>query len=201
MASRVFVVDDDPSVRESLGTLLVAAGHEVETFPSAQEFLAAYDNDQPGCLLLDISMPGMSGLELQARLNERRAILPIIFMTGHGDVPTAVGAMLAGATDFLQKSFRDHELLDKVSRALAKDAANRAVLGEKAVIRSRFASLTPREMEVMHLVVEGKANKVIAGDLALSQRTVEIHRGRVMEKMEAASLAHLVRMVLEAGED
>lgn len=201
MAPRIFIVDDDVSARESLSVLLVTAGHEVETFASAQEFLAAYDRDQPGCLLLDISMPGMSGLELQAQLNERHAILPIIFMTGHGDVPTAVEAMQAGASDFLQKSFRDHELLDRVSRALAKDAANRALLGEKAVIRSRFAALTPRETEVMRLVVQGKANKVIAGDLSLSQRTVEIHRGRVMEKMHASSLAHLVRMVLEAGEN
>lgn len=196
---RVFVVDDDLAVRESLEVLLRSAGHEVENFDSAAAFLAAY-REQPGCLLLDIRMPGMTGLELQARLNERRMILPVIFVTGHGDVPMAVEAMQGGAVDFLQKPFKDEELLERIASALARDAANRAVLQELEVIRARLGSLTPREAEVMRLVVAGKANKVIAGDLALSQRTVEIHRARVMEKMHAASLAHLVRMVLALEE-
>ncbi|HSN72662.1 MAG TPA: response regulator, partial [Steroidobacteraceae bacterium] len=169
----------------------------VETFGSAQEFLDAYKDDRPGCLVLDIRMPGMSGLELQEKLNERRAIIPVIFITGHGDVPMAVEAMQAGAVDFIQKPFRDQDLLDRINQALEKDAANRAALAERSAIAKRLSTLTPREHEVMELVVRGKANKVIAGDLNLSQRTVEIHRARVMEKMQASSLAHLVRMVLE----
>jgi len=196
----VFIVDDDTAVRDALKFLLRSVGHPVETFSSAQDFLTAYRDDRPGCLVLDIRMPGMSGLELQEKLVEKRSILPIIFITGHGDVPMAVEAMQAGAMDFIQKPFRDQDLLDRINQALEKDANNRAALGELNVIRERLASLTPREREVMDLVVNGKANKVIAGDLDLSQRTVEIHRARVMEKMQASSLAHLVRMVIEVGE-
>ena len=196
----VFIVDDDVAVRDALKFLLRSVGHPVEAFASATEFLDAYGDDRPGCLVLDIRMPGMSGLELQEQLVARRSILPIIFITGHGDVPMAVEAMQAGAMDFIQKPFRDQDLLDRINQALEKDAMNRAALGEKNQIRERLASLTPREREVMDLVVHGKANKVIAGDLELSQRTVEIHRARVMEKMQAASLAHLVRMVIEVGE-
>jgi two-component system response regulator FixJ len=196
----VFVVDDDNAVRDALRFLLRSVGLAVETFASATEFLDAYRDDRPGCLVLDIRMPGMTGLELQDKLIERRSILPIIFITGHGDVPMAVEAMQAGAMDFIQKPFRDQDLLDRIHQAIDKDAKTRQSLGELAAIRTRLASLTPREREVMDLVVHGKANKVIAGDLDLSQRTVEIHRARVMEKMEASSLAHLVRMVLEIGE-
>lgn len=196
----VFIVDDDTAVRDALKFLLRSVGHPVEAFASAQDFLDAYRDDRPGCLVLDIRMPGMSGLELQEKLVERRSIVPIIFITGHGDVPMAVEAMQAGAMDFIQKPFRDQDLLDRINQALEKDATNRAALGELNVIRERLASLTPREREVMDLVVHGKANKVIAGDLDLSQRTVEIHRARVMEKMQASSLAHLVRMVIEVGE-
>ncbi len=193
----VFVVDDDAAVRDSLKLLLKSVGQAVETFASAQEFLDAYKDDRPGCLVLDIRMPGMSGLELQEKLNERRSILPVIFITGHGDVPMAVEAMQAGAVDFIQKPFRDQDLLDRINQAVERDTANRADLAERNAIRRRLGTLTPREREVMDLVVRGKANKVIAGDLNLSQRTVEIHRARVMEKMQASSLAHLVRMVLE----
>ena len=196
----VFVVDDDAAVRDALRFLLRSVGLAVDAFASAIEFLDAYRDDQPGCLVLDIRMPGMTGLELQEKLIERRSILPIIFITGHGDVPMAVEAMQAGAHGFIQKPFREQDLLDSINEALQKDAANRVALGELAAIRVRLASLTPREREVMDLVVHGKANKVIAGDLDLSQRTVEIHRARVMEKMEASSLAHLVRMALEVGE-
>jgi two-component system response regulator FixJ len=196
----VFVVDDDAAVRDALRFLMRSVGLTVETFTSATEFLDAYRDDRPGCLVLDIRMPGMTGLELQDKLTERRSILPIIFITGHGDVPMAVEAMQAGAMDFIQKPFRDQDLLDRIHQAIDKDAKTRQSLGELAAIRARLASLTPREREVMDLVVHGKANKVIAGDLDLSQRTVEIHRARVMEKMEASSLAHLVRMVLEVGE-
>jgi two-component system response regulator FixJ len=196
----VLIVDDDAAVRDSLKFLMRSVGHPVEAFASAQEFLDAYRDDRPGCLVLDIRMPGMSGLELQDQLVERRAIVPIIFITGHGDVPMAVEAMQAGAMDFIQKPFRDQDLLDRINQALEKDAKNRAALGEIKLLRDRLASLTPREREVMDLVVHGKANKVIAGDLELSQRTVEIHRARVMEKMLASSLAHLVRMVIAVGE-
>ena len=196
----VFIVDDDAAVRDALKFLMRSVGHPVEVYASAQEFLDAYRDDRPGCLVLDIRMPGMSGLELQEKLVERRAIVPIIFITGHGDVPMAVEAMQAGAMDFIQKPFRDQDLLDRINQALDKDAANRQALRELNAIRERLASLTPREREVMDLVVKGKANKVIAGDLDLSQRTVEIHRARVMEKMQASSLAHLVRMAIEVGE-
>ena len=196
----IFVVDDDAAVRDALKLLLRSVGHAVETFGSAQEFLDAYSEDRPGCLVLDIRMPGMSGVELQQKLNEKHSILPIIFITGHGDVPMAVEAMQAGAVDFIQKPFRDQDLIDRINQALEKDSSNRAALGERNDIRRRLETLTPREREVLDLVVHGKANKVIAGDLKLSQRTVEIHRARVMEKMQASSLAHLVRMVLEVGQ-
>ena len=194
----VFVVDDDEGVRTSLRLLIRSIGLPVETFDSAQEFLAQFDPERPGCLVLDIRMPGMSGLELQQKLNERHAITPIVFITGHGDVPMAVEAMQAGAIDFVQKPFRDQDLIDRINRALEKDRTNRAALRERDAIRQRIAELTPREREVLELVTKGRANKVIAGDLSVSQRTVEIHRARVMEKMGASSLAHLVRMVIES---
>jgi FixJ family two-component response regulator len=149
--------------------------------------------------VLDIRMPGMSGLELQQRLNEIHAIVPIVFITGHGDVPMAVEAMQHGAVDFIQKPFRDQDLIDRINQALEKDRDNRAGLRERDAIRRRMQQLTLREREVLDLVTQGKANKVIAGDLNVSQRTVEIHRARVMEKMGASSLAHLVRMVIEAN--
>jgi two-component system response regulator FixJ len=196
----IFVVDDDAAVRDSLKMLLRSVGQAVETFGSGQDFIDAYSEDRAGCLVLDIRMPGMSGLELQQKLNERHSIMPIIFITGHGDVPMAVEAMQAGAVDFIQKPFRDQDLIDRINQALEKDHNNRAALGERNDIRKRLETLTPREREVLDLVVHGKANKVIAGDLKLSQRTVEIHRARVMEKMQASSLAHLVRMVLEVGQ-
>jgi FixJ family two-component response regulator len=194
----VFVVDDDDAVRTSLRLLLKSVGLPVETYGSAQEFLDAFDADRAGCLVLDIRMPGMSGLELQQKLNEMHAIVPIVFITGHGDVPMAVEAMQHGAVDFIQKPFRDQDLIDRINQALERDRENRAGLKERDAIRRRMEQLTPREREVLDLVTQGKANKVIAGDLNVSQRTVEIHRARVMEKMGASSLAHLVRMVIEA---
>ena len=194
----VFVVDDDEAVRTSLRLLLKSVGLPVETFASAQEFLDQFDPGRAGCLVLDIRMPGMSGLELQQHLNDRHSIMPIVFITGHGDVPMAVEAMQAGAVDFIQKPFRDQDLIDRINRALEKDREMRSELRERDEIRRRMSQLTPREREVLELVTQGKANKVIAGDLNVSQRTVEIHRARVMEKMGANSLAHLVRMVIEA---
>jgi FixJ family two-component response regulator len=192
----VFVVDDDDAVRNSLRLLLKSAGLLSEVAGSAHEFLSNYDIAHPGCLVLDVRMPGMSGLEMQHELNVRGAMIPVIFITGHGDIPMAVEAMQHGAFDFLQKPFRDQDLLDRVQRALARDTENRARLRQTDRIRDRLASLSPREREVLHLVTQGKANKMVAGDLGVSQRTVEIHRAHVMQKMEAGSLAELVRMMM-----
>ena len=193
----VFIVDDDEAVRNSLRLLVKSVGLTATALASAQEFLASYDPLQPGCLVLDVRMPGISGLELQQRLNLRGAVIPVIFITGHGDIPMAVEAMQQGAFDFLQKPFRDQDFIDRIQRALEKDQANRVELGERSRIREQHQTLTPREREVLALVTSGKANKVMAADLGLSQRTIEIHRARVMEKMGASSLAHLVRMVLD----
>jgi two-component system response regulator FixJ len=196
MPQTVFVVDDDDAVRNSLRMLLKSAGVHAEASASAQEFLSSYEVSQPGCLVLDVRMPGMSGLEMQHELNLRGATIPVIFITGHGDIPMAVEAMQHGAFDFLQKPFRDQELLDRVQRALVRDADYRARLKHTDRIRERLASLSPREREVLDLVTQGKANKMVAGDLGVSQRTVEIHRAHVMQKMEAGSLAELVRMMM-----
>ena len=196
MPQTVFVVDDDDAVRNSLRMLLKSAGVHAEASASAQEFLSTYEVTQPGCLVLDVRMPGMSGLEMQHELNLRGATIPVIFITGHGDIPMAVEAMQHGAFDFLQKPFRDQELLDRVQRALVRDADYRARLRQTDRIRERLASLSPREREVLDLVTQGKANKMVAGDLGVSQRTVEIHRTHVMQKMEAGSLAELVRMMM-----
>jgi two-component system, LuxR family, response regulator FixJ len=193
----VFVVDDDQSVRESLHYLLRSVGLECQALASAPEFLTVYDPAQPGCLVLDVRMPGMSGLELQQQLNLRGAIIPVIFITGHGDIPMAVEAMQQGANDFLQKPFRDQDLIDRIQRALEKDTRTRASLEQHESIRERLTTLTPREQQVLALMTQGKANKLMAHELGLSQRTVEIHRARVMEKSGAASLAQLVRMVMD----
>ena len=172
-------------------------GLESALYASAQEFLAAYQPAQPGCLVLDIRMPGMSGLELQQQLNLRGAVIPVIFMTGHGDIPMAVEAMQHGAFDFLQKPFRDQDLLDRIQRAIAKDAEQRQSLGEHERIKSHLETLTAREREVLDLLTQGKQNKAIAQHLGVSPRTIEIHRARVMEKMAAQSVAQLVRMMLD----
>jgi FixJ family two-component response regulator len=192
----VFIVDDDEAVRNSLRLLVKSIGLTASVLGSGQDFLATYDAMQPGCLVLDVRMPGMSGLELQQQLNLRGAVIPVIFITGHGDIPMAVEAMQQGAFDFLQKPFRDQDLIDRIQRALQTDHTTRAGLDERSRIRERLDSLTPREREVLALVTSGKPNKVMAADLGLSQRTVEIHRARVMEKMGASSVAQLVRMVL-----
>jgi FixJ family two-component response regulator len=193
----VFIVDDDEAVRASLKLLLKSVGIGATALGSAQEFLASHDATQPGCLLLDVRMPGMSGLELQQTLNMRGAIIPVIFITGHGDVPMAVEAMKHGAFDFLQKPFRDQELIDRVQLALTKDKESRVALSQHSKIRARLESLTPREREVLDLMTRGRPNKVMAADLGISQRTVEIHRARVMEKMETSSLAQAVRMMMD----
>jgi two-component system, LuxR family, response regulator FixJ len=195
----VFVVDDDEAIRNALRFLLKTVGLQSQLLASAQEFLRIYKPEQPGCLVLDVRMPTMSGLELQQQLNLRGAIIPVIFITGHGDIPMAVEAMQHGAFDFLPKPFRDQDLLDRVQRALEKDRANRSKLKERTQVRARLESLTPRELEVLALMTKGKPNKVMAADLSLSQRTVEIHRAHVMEKTGASSVAELVRMVMDSG--
>jgi two-component system, LuxR family, response regulator FixJ len=197
----VFIVDDDEAVRSSLRLLLKSVGLVPSALGSAREFLDKYDPAQPGCLVLDVRMPEMSGLELQEKLNLQGAVIPVIFITGHGDVPMAVEAMQAGAFDFLQKPFRDQDLIDRIQRALEKDRASRTLLTERGLLRERLDSLTPREREVLAMVTSGKPNKIMAADLGVSQRTIEIHRARVMEKMGAASLAQLVRMVMDLGEN
>lgn len=193
---QVFVIDDDQAVRDSLGLLLKSMGQKARLFESAQAFLDEYTPDLNGCIVLDIRMPGMSGMELHQRLKSIHCTIPIIFVTGHGDVPMAVESMQQGAFDFIQKPFRDQELLDRINQALNWDTEHRSEEERRRQVQERFTTLTPREREVLDCVVRGLANKVIAMDLDLSQRTVEIHRARVMEKMGARSLADLVRMSL-----
>jgi FixJ family two-component response regulator len=192
----VYIVDDDDGMRRALSVLMSTVGYSPVTFERPAEFLKKLDPNQPGCLVLDVRMPEMSGLEVQQQLNRSGSMLPVILITGHGDIPMAVQAMKDGAFDFLQKPFRDQDLLDRINGALKQDAENRETVERHADLKRRSESLTPREREVMALVVDGRANKVIAIDLGLSERTVEIHRANVMEKMQARSVAHLVKMHL-----
>lgn len=196
----VHIVDDDDAVRDSLSLLLRTVGLTSKTYPSAGAFLEAYVPGNVSCLVTDIRMPGMSGLELQQALIEKDVEIPIIFITGHGDVPMAVNAMKSGAVDFIQKPFRDQDLLDRIARAMQLARSARDTQVEAATIRERFAGLTPREREVMEKVVAGCANKVIAMDLGVSQRTVELHRARVMQKTGARSLAELVKLAQRTAE-
>jgi two-component system response regulator FixJ len=197
----VYIVDDDDGMRRALTVLITTIGYQPVAFAKPSEFLAKYDPSQPSCLVLDVRMPEMSGLEVQQHLNKAGSMLPVILVSGHGDIPMAVQAMKDGAHDFLQKPFRDQELIDRINAALKLDAQNRESVDRLADLTSRQVSLTPREREVLALVVDGKANKVIAIDLGLSERTVEIHRANVMEKMGARSVAHLVKMHLMLGGD
>jgi len=192
----VFIVDDEEAVRDSLQWLLESSGLKVALFDSAEAFLQGYDPAQPGCLVVDVRMPGMSGLELQEKLTELHYSIPVIFITGHGDVPMAVQAVKHGAADFLEKPFNDKELLQIVQRCLEQDQQQRAKQQQVDSTQSRLASLTPREREVMQLVVAGKLNKQIADQLNISIKTVEAHRAKVMEKAGAHSLAELVQIVL-----
>jgi len=198
----VFVVDDDESVRESLGGLIRSAGLRVEMFASAQQFLAGPRSNNvgaPSCLVLDVHLPGLSGLDLQKRMAEVNIEIPIIFITGRGDIPTTVRAMKAGAVEFLTKPFRDHDLLDAIGQAIDRDRAARRRQAEMEELRGRYESLTPREREVMGLVVSGLLNKQVAAELCINEGTVKVHRGQVMQKMRAASLADLVRMSDKLG--
>ena len=198
-AAIVFIVDDDPSIRKALGRLLRSLGFQVETFPSAQKFLEHELPDAPGCLVLDVRMPGLDGLELQRSLSEAHVTLPIIFITGHGDIPMTVRAMKAGAVEFLPKPFREQDLLDALNLALDRDRTARKQRAELAVLRARYDSLTPREQQVMGLLVSGLLNKEIAATLGVSEVTIKVHRGQIMQKMQAGSLATVVRMAERLG--
>jgi FixJ family two-component response regulator len=195
----VFVVDDDVGTRESLKNLIRSVGLRVETFASAQDFLRSTRPDVPGCLVLDVRLPGLSGLDLQKRMTEAEMEIPIVFITGHGDIPMSVRAMKAGAVEFLTKPFRDQELLDAIQQAVERDRNARRQRAEIEELRSRYRLLTPREREVMALVVTGLLNKQIAGELGTSEASVKVHRQHVMEKMRAGSLAALVRMADRVG--
>jgi two-component system, LuxR family, response regulator FixJ len=194
----VYVVEDDEGARALVTVLAQSIGVRCQAFETAAEFLEHYDPRQPGCLVLDLIMPGMGGLELQDELNRRGAVIPVIFITGHADVETAVEAMQHGAFNYLQKPFRNPDLVESVRKAIAHDLANRKMLMQVDAIRERLFSLTPREREVLDLIIRGRPNKTMAQEMGLSQRTIELHRSRVMEKMGAASVAQLVRMFLDA---
>lgn len=190
----VFVVDDDPLIRDGLRSLIKSVGLHVETFGSSREFMQRRPSDAPGCLVLDVRLPGLSGLDLQRELNESNIHIPIIFMTGHGDIPMSVRAMKNGAQEFLTKPVRGQDLLDAVQQAIARDRAARRERAKMADLRTRFDSLTPREREVLDLIVAGLLNKQIAGELNIEEVTIKTHRAHIMQKTQAESLAHLVRM-------
>jgi two-component system response regulator FixJ len=192
----VFVVDDDEAVRDALRLLLESAELKAETYPCAQAFLDAYDPERTGCLVLDLRMPGLSGLDLQERLRENNIALPVIMLTGHGDVPAAVRALKGGAVDFLEKPYDSEMLLGRIRQAIDRDRQMREQSHRQAAVAERLEHLTPREREVLDMIVAGKANKVIAFELDISERTVELHRARIMRKMGARSLPQLMRMLL-----
>ncbi len=192
----VFIVDDDEQVRSALTLLMESVGLKSESFASAQEYLDQFEPDRSGCLILDVRMPGISGLDLQARLSAEKIHPPIIIITGHGDVPMAVRAVTAGAVDFIEKPFNNQSMLDNVHRAIEQDAKQRGETSRLQDIEQRYEGLTPREKEVLLCVIEGKRNKTIAAEMNISQSTVEAHRSRVMEKMLASTLSDLMRMAL-----
>ena len=194
----VYVVDDDEGIREGLSLLLETVGQPCKLYSSAQEFLESYNESNGGCVVLDIRMPRMSGLDLQEKLNEKGSLLPIIFITGHGDIPMAVEAMRQGALDFIRKPFREQDLLDRINEALEFDAGKRKRFLDRQEILDKIGFLSAREREVFHRVADGEMNKVIALDLGISERTVEVHRSQVMKKLGVRTLAQLVRIKIEA---
>jgi len=197
---KICVMDDDPSVRKGLGRLLRSMGYQVEAFGSAEEFLqTASDCPGPACLVLDVKMPGLDGLDLQKQLQQRDYIMPIVFITGHGDIPMSVKAMKTGAIDFLTKPFDEEDFLKAVQEALKKDITNRSAMNEREGILERVQTLTPREYEILTYVITGLLNKQIAYVLDISEKTVKVHRGRVMEKLAVDSVAQLVRLAEKAG--
>jgi two-component system, LuxR family, response regulator FixJ len=196
----VFVVDDDQAMRDSLRFLVASVDLGVECYASAEDFLDSYRPTHPGCIVLDVRMPGLSGLELLDRLEEDRFRPPVVLITGHGDIPMAVRALKAGAFDFIEKPFGDQVLLERIQQALAHDKHRREDLLRVVDLELRFERLTSREREVFRIVVQGKPNKVVASELGLSQKTVEVHRAHVMEKMQAGSFADLVKMAIRIGE-
>jgi len=195
---RVYIVDDDEAMRDSLKWLLESRGLKVELYPSGEAFLRAFDSEFCGCLVLDVRMPGMSGMDLYTRLQARASTLPVIFITGHGDVPMAVSALKKGAADFIEKPFNNRDMVKLIESCLKQDRAAAARRAEKMSLAQNLESLTQREREVLGLIVAGKLNKQIADDLGISIKTVEVHRSRVMEKMAANSVAELVRLVLKS---
>ncbi len=197
-APTVFIVDDDEGIREALRMLLETVGLRCEVFGSAAAFLDAYRPTDPGCLVLDIRMPGMSGLELQGELERKHSSLPIVFITGHADVPMAVEAMRRGALDFIRKPFREQELLDRINEALSCDASQRDEMEHRQRLLARIDALSPRERQVFERVAAGDMNKVIASDLGISERTVEVHRAKVMKKLQVSNLAQVVRAKIAA---
>ena len=199
--SVVFIIDDDPSIRESLHSLLRSVGQTAQSFGSTQEFLRSKRPDAPGCLVLDVRLPGRSGLEFQRELANSGIHLPVIFITGHGDIPMSVTAMKAGAIEFLTKPFRDQDLLDAIHKGIERDRECRKESAIVTELRERFSSLTPREGEIMALVAAGRPNKQIAAELQVSEITVKVHRAQVMHKMRAKSLAELVRIADKLGAD
>jgi RNA polymerase sigma factor (sigma-70 family) len=195
--SRVFIVEDDPSMRNALKNLLRSVGLDCQLYTSAQEFLDAEKPEVPSCLILDVRLPGMSGLDLQKELGKEDIQIPVIFITAHGDIPMSVRAMKAGAVEFLPKPFRDQDLLDAIQMSLMQDRKRRERDSEIAVLQKRLQALTPREREVFPLVVSGRSNKEIAGEIGISEITVKVHRGNLMRKMQATSFAELLRMAHE----
>ncbi|HUL41533.1 MAG TPA: response regulator transcription factor [Burkholderiales bacterium] len=192
---KIYIVDDDEAFRDSLRWLLESNGFETELFASAQQFLNCFNSAKPGCVVLDIRMPGMTGLELQETLNKKGVRTPVIFVTGHGDIPMAVNAVKRGAIDFIEKPFNETAMLELIAKALLLDAQWREADSQHAMIHSRLAKLTARELEVMECVIAGKSNKLIAEHLGITVKTVEAHRSKVMDKMEANSVAELVQLV------
>lgn len=195
----VFVVDDDEGVREGLCLLLQSIGQPCELYGSALEFLESFDDSKRGCLILDVRMPKMTGLDLQKKLNERKSTLPIIFITGHGDIPMAVEAMRRGSLDFIRKPFREQDLLDRINEALAVDSRNWEQRFDREQLLDKISSLSERELEVFHRVADGQMNKVVGFELGISERTVEVHRSQVMKKLDVRTLAQVVRAKIESG--